>query len=358
MIQSNIAENIVSTLKMKLSPEDEVRFHKEPTKNLEAYNLYLQGRFFWNKRTGKDMEKAIELFEMALEIDSNFALAYAGLAEAYAVLPWFSSVSRKEAFASAMHFAQQALKIDDTIAEAYASIAWAKHHSWDFEEAEINYFEEAEINYRKAVKSNPNYATGHQWYAKHLMRMNRMGEAVAEIERALELDPVSYIIKDNAGEIYLVARQYDKAIEVIRKAKEIDPNRSWLYLYSGRTFLHKSMYTQALEEFKKAKQLSGGQHLDSDLWTGIVYLNMGKGEEAKELFDALENRMQKESVSNYSKALYYAALGDQDEVFYWLNKMYEDRELDLFSFIRSPIFDSIHFDPRYNELLKKLGIDK
>jgi len=267
-IQSDIAEKIAKALRTKFSPEAGEQLQKKPTENLEAYRLYLQGRYLWNKRTEEDLKRAIEYFEQAIEKDPNYAMAYVGLADCYLVLPDYSSISKKEVNPKAKAAALKALEIDNNLGKAHASLANIKNDNWDWEGAEKEY--------KRAIELDPGYATAHHWYALYLMYMARFDEAIEEIKRALELDPFSLVINRNVGQVYCYARQYGQAIEALKRTIEMDPNFAYAHSVLGMAYSQKSMYEEALAEFQKEKDPS---------WKALTYVRMGRIGEAQDVLE-------------------------------------------------------------------------
>jgi len=345
-IQSDVAENIARALKAKLSPEEIEGIEKKRTENLEAYSLYLKGRWLWNKRTEEDLNKAIEYFEQAIEKDPNYSLAYAGLADSYIVLPDYSPFPTKKAYPMAKEAALKALEIDSTLAEAYTSLAMVKASlEWDWAGAERDY--------KRAIELNPGYATAHHWYAFHLTGLGRHDEAIAETKLAQELDPLSLVISRNLGQFFYYARQYDKAIEALQRTIDMDPSFSQVHLSLGVAYLQKSMYEEALAEFQKEISQTG----IGITAIGITYAKMGRREEALQLLDDLINKSKEEYVPPLGMARFYFALGENDQGFRWLEKAYEDRDSGLWAIKVNPLYDSVRSDPRFKAILKKMGLE-
>jgi len=349
-LQSDVARDIASEIKLTLTPEEQARLASARPVNPEAYQLYLKGRLFWNRRTEEGLKRGIEYFEQAIEIDPNYALAYAGLADSYHLLPWYSTFPPNEAYPKANEAALKALEIDNTIAEAHASLAAIKmNYDWDWEGAEREF--------QRAIELNPNYATVHHWYAFYFMWMARFDESIAEIKRALELDPLSLIINCDLGQLFYYARQYDQAIEALQKTLEIDPNFISAHAFLGSVYLQKSMYEEALAEFQKEKKLPRGLPFVENL-IGVTYAKMGKRDEAQQVLDDIMKRSKHEYISPYLLAVIYFSLGENDQGFEWLEKAYEERDPELIYLKIEPAFDSIRSNPRFIALLKKVGLDK
>jgi serine/threonine-protein kinase len=341
MIQSDIAENIVRTLKMELSPEDKERFQKKHTENLEAYNLYLQGRYFWNKRTDEGLKKSVNYFEAAIEKDPGYALAYAGLADSYITLGDWLVLPPKEAYPEAKKTATKALEIDDLLAEAHNAIAYVKYmYEWGWHGAEEGF--------KRAIALNPNYATAHQFYAEFLVMMGRFDEASKEIKRAQELDPLSLIINAVAGWSFSYARKYDKAIEQYKKILEMDPDFRPARTYLARAYMSKGMYEEALKENKLLNSLSE---------MGVVYAKMGKTKEAHQVLNELIVLSKNTYVLPFAFAKIYFALGDTDQGFAWLERAYEERDFGMTRIKVSPFFDNVRSDPRFKAWMKKMNLE-
>ncbi|MCK4931221.1 MAG: tetratricopeptide repeat protein, partial [Candidatus Aminicenantes bacterium] len=347
-IQSDIAEKIAEALRAKLSPEAGEQLQKKPTENLEAYKLYLQGRYFWNKRTEEDLKKAIEYFEQAIEKDPNYALAYVGLADSYLVLPDYSSFPRKEATLKAEKATRKALEIDNTLGEAHASLASIEWENWDWGGAEKEF--------KRAIELNPGYATAHHWYAFLLMFEGRHDESIREIKLAKDLDPLSLIINANVGFMLHYARRYDEALEHYMNVIEIAPDLAWLHRYIGMAYEQKEMHKEAEKEFQRAITLSGGFTKDLEA-LAHTYAMAGKREEAIEIVGELRELFKRERASPYGIASIYAALGEKDKAFEWLEKAYEIIDSKIPYLKVDPLFDNIRTDPRFKVLLKKVGFE-
>jgi tetratricopeptide (TPR) repeat protein len=340
-IQSIIAERVVKALEATLSPEEEERLKKRPTDNLEAYNLYLSGRWFWEKRTEEGLKKAIEFFDQAVEKDSNYALAYVGKADSYNMLGEYGYLREKEAYPKARAAAEKALEIDNTLAEAHTSLAWIKcAYDWDWEGAEKEF--------KRAIELNPNYANAHHWYAIYLMWMTRHDEAIAEIKLALELDPLSIIINRSVGAVFLNSRHYDQAIEALERTSKMDPNFVGTSYRMGIAYREKSMYKEALAEFQKENNEYG---------IAIVNIKMGNNQKAIELRD----HMIAEAKTNNSLSVWIAklcfSLGEIEKGFGWLHKALEERSGELLGIKYDWAFDSVRSDPRFKEILKKMNLE-
>ncbi len=314
--------------------------------NPEAYQLYLKGRYLWNKRTGVDLKKALEYFEQAIEKDPEYALAYAGLADLYFVIPHYLPFPSKEAHSKGQAAALKALEIDEMLAEAHTSLAAIMWYFWDWEEAEKKF--------KRALELNPGYATAHHWYAYYLMLVGRYDESMAEIKLAQELDPHSLIINANEGLILYYARRYNKAIEYCRNRLEMDPRFDVLNYYLGMAYVQMGMYEDAIGEFQKALILSPG---DPRYIANIGYANAVSGRR-DEAINELKELSKLKYVSPNLKALIYTGLGQKDQAFKFLEEAYEKGDTYMIYLKVDPSFDSLRSDPRFTELLKKIGLEK
>jgi serine/threonine-protein kinase len=339
---------IIDNLKIKLLREEKEKITKRYTENVEAYNLYKKGRYFWNKRTEEEMMKAIEYFEKAIETDPNYTLAYVGLADSYNIMPWYAAFPPTEAYPKAKELALKALELDETLAEAHISFAFAKMiYDWDWQGAEQRF--------KRAIALNPNYATAHHWYAMCLIRIGRIDEALKEIRRALELDPLSLIINADLGWLLYYARNYDQSIEQILKTLEINNNFMTAYLYLGQNYLQKGMHEEAIVEYQKGTKLSYSPSLLTYL--GHAYGVVGKKNEALKILEKWQKQSKGKYASAYLTALIYVGLGEKDHAFKWLQKAYEERDNWLSYLKMDPAFDRVQTDPRYIALLKKIGLE-
>jgi serine/threonine protein kinase/tetratricopeptide (TPR) repeat protein len=347
-IQDEIGLAIVEQLRGKLLREEKEKLLKRHTDNAEAYNLYLKGLYFWNKRTGEGMKKGMAYFQQAVDSDPIYALAYCGLADSYSLLGFWCFLSPKDTFLKAKALAEKALEIDNTLAEAHASLAFINFsYDWDWSAAE-NGFE-------KSIKLNPGYATAHHWYGVYLTAMGRHEEAFKEMRRAQELDPLSLMINLNVGMILFNQRQYDKAIEQYRKTLEMDQRFSQTHYQLAKVYGMKDMYKDATDEALKAHNL-GLPWASAVL--GWVYGIAGERDEAEKLLQEMEELLKKQYISSMSLYGIYLGLGDLDKSIEWLEKAYNGRDPAMPFLKVSPEFDVIRSDPRYKALLKKIGFEE
>ena len=346
-IQREIAREIVEKLKLKVSGEEKGPA-KHYTESNEAYQLYLKGRFYWNKRTAEALKKSIEYFNQAIEKDPSFALAYAGLADSYVVPA--NRLPPREAMPKAKAAAIRALELDETLAEAHASLGRVlAAYDWDWTSAEKEY--------KRAIELNPRYAIAHQWYGGYLAVMGRSNEAIAERKRALELEPLSLIINFELGLAFYYARDYDQAIEQFQKTLELDQNFPPAHQFLPAAYEQKGMYGEAIAEFKKAIPLKQGSEWTlSKAGLGHVYAVTGKKSEARTVLDELKQLSEQEYVPATSIALIYAGLGEKDQAFAWLEKAYEQRAFQMQWLKIEPRWDSLRSDPRFQDLMRRIGI--
>ncbi len=350
-IQDEISLAIVEKLKVKLLGVEKAKIVKRFTDDQEAYNLYLRGRYFWSKRTEEDIERAIQYFRQAIEKDPDYALAYAGMADSHILLAEYSLLPPKDAFPRAKAAVMKALEIEETLAEAHTSLAFIKTLSdWDWMGAEKEF--------KQAIEFNPGYATAHQWYAEHLTMTGQYAEAIAEIKRAQELDPLSLIISvASAVAIFCGTHRYDQVIEECQKVLEMDPNFGGALNVLGMVYRERGMYEEAIEAFQKAKTFDeGNTWVTAEL--GHAYAISGERSEAQKVLDELEQLSKRRYVPPDNIALVYLGLGKKNLTFEYLEKAYEDRSVGLSWLKADPIFDSLRSDPRFKALLKRIGLEK
>jgi serine/threonine protein kinase/tetratricopeptide (TPR) repeat protein len=346
VLQGDLAKEMTSMLRMQLSGEDEKRMAKSYTANAEAYQDYLKGRYWWNKRNEEGFNKSIEYFQQAIAKDPTYALAYSGLADSYAVFAGFGSLSPKVAYPKAKEAAQKALQIDDTLAEAHASLAFINTmYDWDWPGAEKEF--------QRSIELNPNYATAHSWYALTLAGTGRFEEAMAQVKRALTLDPVSLIANWNAGYIFYVARQYDNAIDQERKTLDLDPEFVPAHSILGESYVQKFMFKEAVAELERARMIS-----PADAYAlgglGYAYAGAGRRPEAQKVLDRLNELSKQKYVAAWTHAVIYSGLGEKDKAFEWLEKVYGERS--VVNIKTDPIFDPLRSDPRFADLLRRMNL--
>jgi serine/threonine protein kinase/Tfp pilus assembly protein PilF len=348
-IQDDIAQAIVKALKVRLLGKQEERLVKRYTENTEAYKLYLEGLYYWNRRTGKDLNKAIELFNQAVDKDPNYAQAYVGLADSYSLLTYYADARPNDVFPKAKAAAVKALELNESLAEAHNSLAYIyERYDWDLKAAEAEF--------KRALELNPNCATARFWYGEFLMYAGRFEESFREMKRALKRDPVSLITNASLAWQYLLAQQPDQALIQVQQTLELDPDFAYARLILGLTYLAQKRFPEAIEEHIKARALSGDSVMTAAA-LGMAYASAGKLDKAKGILEELLARSQKQYVSSYWMAGLYATIGDVDEAFELLNKAVEERSDMLMNLKVDPALDSIRRDPRYKTVLKKMGLD-
>lgn len=347
-VQEEISRAISRKLQVKLAGENGNRFTKRHTPNIEAYKLYLKGRYFWNRRTPEQVKRGIEYFEQAIEKDPTYAMAYVGLADSYVILGTHSSSPPKEAFPKAKVMASKALEIDDTLTEARASLAYViANYDWDWIAAEKEY--------RRAIELNPNYATAHHWYGQFLAKTERHTQAMIELKCAQELEPLSFIINTNIGRVFYYMGWYDKTLYHCLEVLEMDPNFCSARGLLAMAYERKGMYREAIAECEKLVILSKG---DAEVlaFLGNFYAVSGKNAEALKVIDSLKKLLKQRYVSPFYMAIVYAGLRQKDQAFEWLEKAYQERS-SLITYLKvEPTFESLHPDPRFADLLQRIGL--
>jgi eukaryotic-like serine/threonine-protein kinase len=348
--QREIAREIVEKLRLKVSGEEK-GLAKHYTESNEAYQLYLKGRFYWNKRTPESMHKAIEYFQQAIERDPNFALAYAGMADTYALLGGPEAggdMPPNEVLPKAKAAALKAMDLDPTLAEPHVSLAHVKYF-YDRDWAG------AEREFKRGIELNPNYPIAHQWYAIYLTVVGRQNEALAEIRRAQELDPLSLSINAWLGRILGIAGQPDQAIEQLRKTVEMDQNFFLSHYRLGYVYQEKGKYEDAIAEFTYVLKLPGGKALGIAA-LAYTYAAMGKRDEAQRNLDEVQQLSRQQYVAPGLIAIIYVGLDDKDKAFAWLNEADKAHDLNVVRLKVDPRFASLRSDSRFNDLVQRIGI--
>jgi TolB-like protein len=347
-LQSRVASAIAEQIRATLDPRERAVLAKSKLVNPEAYEAYLKGRYFWNKRTGDGLKKATAYFTRAIEIDPNYAEGYSGLADSYALSgDWkYGVLPGAEAFAHAKAAAAKALALDDSLGEAHASLALALDlYDWDWKAAETEY--------ERAIELKPGYAPAHQWYSWHLIMMGRNSEGISELRKAESLDPLSLIISADIADALCVARRYDEAVQQSKETLEMDANFAVGHFELGQAFVQKQLYDGAIAELQRAIQLSGHSGaFESNL--AHVYGVLGRNKEAVKILKELEARHNKNPSVAADIALVYVGLGDRDRAMMWLNRAYEVRFKA--SILLHPVFDPLRSDARFKDLLGRIGL--
>ncbi|UCG51249.1 MAG: tetratricopeptide repeat protein, partial [Candidatus Latescibacterota bacterium] len=346
-IQDEISLAIVDRLKIELLGEEASRLTKRGTEDLEAYDLYVRGRFFWEKR-GEGLKKAVEYFREAIEKDPKYVAPYAGIADTYTLLAFYGFLPSHDAMPKAREYAQKALEIDDTIAEAHTALAYIhQFYDWDLVKAEQEF--------KRAIELNPAYTPAHYWYSSTLIATGRLDDSVREIERAITLDPLSVHAHAQYAWNLIGVRKFQQSIERLNRALELNPDYMLAHWLLGANYYMLSGYEDALTELQKAVTLSGrNPWMLSTL--GSVYGSLGKTSEAREVLAELIDRSKRE----YVQALYFAylhiGLGELDEALAWLEKSYEARDLYLIvpTMAWDVSFEDHKNDPRIRAFFEKV----
>jgi tetratricopeptide (TPR) repeat protein len=346
-VESDIAKTIADTLQAKLTGSEKISIAKTPTVNPEAYELYLKGRFFWNKRTGPDLRKAIGYFDQAISKDPSYALAYAGLADSYLLLPAFGAASPQDSIPQAKAAAKHALELDDTLAEAHASSGRILS-GYDFA------FDQSIKEFERAIQLNPNYATAHHWISSGpLSALARFDRAIAEGRRAVELDPLSLVDNVDLGWVYFAARRYDEAIAQMRKTIEIDSRFYLAHYYLGEALQLKGQLADAIAEYRKAVELDDDPFALALL--GQAYARAGQRDEAQKILARLTEEAKSRYVSAYGVALMFIGLGDKEQAMDALERAFrEGAGNDIISIKVDPILDDLRGQPRFEALAQKI----
>ncbi len=347
-LPAEISRDVSEKLRLRLSGVEQKQLVRHYATNSEAYRLYLQGRYNWNKRTAEGLQKGIEYFNQAIGEDRNYALAYSGLADCYALLNVYNVTPAIASYTQAQAAAKQALAIDDSIAEAHASLAFVDYrYDWKWQEAEEQF--------KQAIKLNPNYATAHQWYSAFLAASGRHNEAVAEVRRARELEPFSLTIYADLVRHLYYARRYDEASQECAKLLEMDSGFARGHIELGQILTQKGMKEEAVKEFQKALSISENNIAAlTDL--GHALAAAGKKSEALKVLDRLNELSKKQYVSPFHSAVIYAGLDEKQRAIEWLEKSRDER-FNWIPFIQvDPVFDGIRSDSRFREILKSVGL--
>ena len=346
-VQDSVVQSIASQIHIALSDEQKTRFASPRQSRPEAYEAYLKGRYYWNKRTADGLQKAEHYFQQAVDSDPTYAAAYSGLADCNSGLMWHGFKSPAEALPKAYAAARKAVEIDPQSAEAHASLGLVLSHHWDWGGAEAEF--------RRALELDPQYANAHHWYGDYLSIKSRHDEALAEARRALELDPLNLMISTWVGLRYYMAHNYSAAIEQNRNSVELDSNFAAAHLLLGEDYVQAGLHSEGISELKRAASLSGG----SPLYTAQVAVALavaGRKAEALRIAHELETASRQRYVSPYGLAQIYAALDSNENTFKWLQAAYSDHSVWMGYLAVDPIFDRYHSDHRFQELLRRIGL--
>jgi DNA-binding winged helix-turn-helix (wHTH) protein/TolB-like protein/Tfp pilus assembly protein PilF len=346
-VQDVISEKVAATLMLNLTNDERRQLTRRTTDNVEAYRLYLKGRYFWNRSDTREIEKGIEYFEQAIAQDNNYGPAYAGLADSYALLGYrYDTAIQREAMAKAKAAAERALEIDDGLAEAHSSLALVLfRHEWNWVEAERQF--------KRALELDPNYAIAHHYYGRYLSAAGRLDEAIREVKLAQELDPVSLRISTTLAEMFYLDRRYDEAIAQFRKTLEMDPNFASAHEFLSLAYEQKQLYRESVEEALRSRALLGASPKTSEeLKRG--YEKGGMNGYRRQALNLLKERIEGGAVAPYPVAVLYACLGENDRAFQWLGKAFDDRSVWVAYLRYDPRLDALRAEPRFQTLLKRI----
>ena len=350
-LQDQVAQAIAEAVKVKLTAQEHQRLTSAAPVNPDAYQAYLKGRYFWTQRTEDSVNRAIDYFRQAIEKDPNYAAAYSGLADSFSSLGFsfdIGSLPPNDVHPKARSAALKAVELDDSLAEAHNSLAYTKfNYDWDWPGAEAEF--------RRSIQLNPGYAHAHHWYAHLLLSQGRTAEALAESNRALDLDELSPIINVHLAWHYYFARQYDKSLEQGQKTLELHPGYGLAYWYRGWDYEEKGMYAEALQEMRKARELlKSNLVVDGDI--GHLYAVSGRAREAEQVIANLKVLSRSRYVNPFEIALIYVGLGQNEQAFEWLDRAYQQRS-DMLVYLKAdPRLDPIRSDPRFARLVLAVGI--
>jgi TolB-like protein/Tfp pilus assembly protein PilF len=345
-LQSEVAQAIAGEIQMKLSPQEAGRLPTARPVNLEAYDAYLKGRYFWNKRDRADVLRGLQYFQQAVDLDPTYALAHSGVADSYITLGTFNWLPPQESFPKAKAAALKALEIDDNLAEAHTSLAEVKNLEWDWNGAEVEY--------RRALVLNPSYAIARLWHSVLLSYAGQHEAAISEAKRAQELDPLSSIIGTNLGQVFYNSRQYEKAREAVQKTLEVSPDFLLARFILGLIYLQENKLEEGVTELQAAMALfPEDDQIKATL--GYAYARSGRRGDAQQILAELKGQSRKRYVSPYLIASIYVGLGEKSATLDWLEEAYRQRDIDL-PFIRvNPAFDPLRAEPRFASLVRKIN---
>jgi DNA-binding winged helix-turn-helix (wHTH) protein/tetratricopeptide (TPR) repeat protein len=348
-VEDSISAKVAQALALKVSCEAQKRLMRRYTNNAEAYQLYLKGRYFWNKRTEEGFNQGITHFKLAVAKDSTYALAYTGLADSYIGLTFYNFGAPHDTMPKAKEAAMNALSIDSALAEAHTSLAHVlMNYDWNWSEAEKEF--------KLSMQLNPDYATAHQWYAIHyLTAIDELEKALEEMERALQLEPTSLVMNSFMGATLYFAGRYNEAVEQCRRTIEMDPNFAVAHWHLGLAYEQTGTFDEAIAEFQRAITLSGGSPL-LKASLGHAYAKANRKAEATKILGELNELSKQRYVSSYEKAAITLALGDERQTFEWLEKAYEEHSFHMVYLKVWPQFSAIRRDPRFQQLVQRLGL--
>lgn len=341
-LEDALSAMAAQSLRLQLSGEQTRKFTRRSTENPEAYDAYMKGRYFWNKRTESGLNRGLDYFRQAINLDPGFAEAYSGLADSYATLGLYSVLPPKRAFPTAKDAATRALQMDESLAAAHATLGFIYfYYEWNPAASSQEFL--------RAFAENPDYAMAHSWYGESLAAAGEYPQATAEAQRAMQDDPLSLIIGSNAGWTFALAHHYDQAVDTLKKTIDIDPNFPRTHFRLGQVYEMRGQYAMAIPEFEKAVQLSGGDpYYEGSL--GHAYATSGNARQARTVLQNLQSRVHQQYVPPYAIALIYAGLGEKDQAFRWLQSAVEDRSTSMVFLRSDPELMNLHSDARFAQL--------
>jgi DNA-binding winged helix-turn-helix (wHTH) protein/TolB-like protein/Tfp pilus assembly protein PilF len=346
-LEDAVSEMAAQSVRLQLTGEETRKFTRRATEKPDAYEAYIKGRYFWNKRTDNGLKKGLEYFQRAIKLDPSFAEAYVGVADSYATLGLYAVLPPKEAFPTAKAAARRALEMDGSLAEAHASLGFIYfYYDWDRTASESEF--------QHALASNPQYAMAHSWYGESLAAASRYPEAISEAQRAFQDDPLSLIVSSNAGWTLTLAGQPAQSVDVLKKAIEIDATFPRTHFRLGQVYEQQRLFQLAIPEFQQAVELSGNDpYYEASL--GHAYGASGNLSQAQKVLHELLARSSQRYVPPYSVALVYAGMGDRDQAFQWLEKAYEDRSTSMVFLRTDPELASLRSDHRFAQLSSRIN---
>jgi TolB-like protein/DNA-binding winged helix-turn-helix (wHTH) protein/tetratricopeptide (TPR) repeat protein len=346
-LQDSVARTIANQIHITLTPGQQSRLATRSNLDPDAYESYLKGRYYWNKRTAEGMQKAQVYFQQAINKDPSYGAAYSGLADCNSGLTWHGFTSPAETLPRANAAALKAIEIDPQSAEAHASLALVLHHKWDWPAAEAEF--------KRALQLDPRYANAHHWYGDYLSVRGRHDEALVEAKKALDLDPLNLMIGTWVGLRYYLARKYDGALEQSRNTVELDQNFAAAHLLLGETYVQMGLHEKGLAELRSAASLSGNSPLYL-AQVAVAYASEGRKADALQIITQLQTTSGKRYVSPYGLAQIYAALNDKEQTFKWLQIAYDDRAVWMSYLAVDPVFDGFRSDQRFQDLLRRVRL--
>ena len=348
-VEDSISRQVAQALVLNRGDADQKPRDKRPTENVEAYQLYLKGRYLWSRKATDGVKKAVQYFERAIQLDPQYAQAYSGLADCYLALSEFSSMPRAEAYSKSISAAERAISLNPNLAEAHTTLGFIRlSRDWDYANAELEF--------KRAIELDPNYANGHQFYGVYLTAVGQTDAAIKQTHRALELDPLSILNNSQLGRCLYLARRYDESIEQSLKTLELDSTSASAHAYIGQSYGHKGMFAEAIPALQKSVEMSDGRpEMKSAL--GYVYALSGKKDEARKIIEELSLSNREFSFVSYHLAVIYAGLEEKDQAFRQLNKAYQERDIFLGVRLKTdPKLDSLRSDKRFQDMLLRVGL--